>query len=413
MATQRKIRLGVAGLGRAFSLMLPTLVADERITLVAGADPRAEARARFEKDFGGRGFATVEAMCETADIDAVYISTPHQFHRANVEAAARARRHVLVEKPMSLSLADCAAMIETAEQAGIAMVVGHSHSFDRPIARTREIIAGGVIGRLRMINALQFTDFLYRPRRPEELATDAGGGVIFNQAPHQVDNVRLIGGGRVKSVRASAGIWDASRPTEGAYSAFLTFEDGAFATLTYSGYAHFDTDEFSDWIAESGLRKDPARYGAARAALGGLSGEAELAFKSAQNYGGPRYAPPSPEADGGTRWHQHFGLLVASCEHGDLRPQPHGIVIYGDRERRFEELEPPRVPRSEVIDELYDAIFAGKTPLHGGAWALATMEVCFAILQSSREAREISLSHQCGLAAEYDTAASTGDHSPS
>ena len=67
----------------------------------------------------------------------------------------------------------------------------------------------GEIGGVRMINALQFTDFLYRPRRPEELMTEQGGGVIFNQAPHQVDNVRMIGGGRVKSVRAATGAWDA------------------------------------------------------------------------------------------------------------------------------------------------------------------------------------------------------------
>ena len=76
--TQRKIRLGVAGLGRAFTLMLPTLVGDERIVLAAGADPRAEARAQFERDFSGRSFETVEALCATPDLDAIYVSTPHQ-----------------------------------------------------------------------------------------------------------------------------------------------------------------------------------------------------------------------------------------------------------------------------------------------------------------------------------------------
>ena len=47
-----------------------------------------------------------------------------------------------------------------------------------------------------MINALNYTDFLYRPRRPEELDTAQGGGAVFNQAAHQVDIVRLLGGGR-------------------------------------------------------------------------------------------------------------------------------------------------------------------------------------------------------------------------
>ena len=80
-----------------------------------------------------------------------------------------------------------------------------------------------------MISALDYTDFLYRPRRPEELDTAAGGGVFFNQAAHQVDILRLLAGSPVKSVRCSAGAWDAKRPTEGAYSAHLSFADGAFA----------------------------------------------------------------------------------------------------------------------------------------------------------------------------------------
>ena len=106
-------------------------------------------------------------------------------------------------------------------------MVGHSHSFNGPILRTREIIESGAVGRPRMIHALNFTDYMYRPRRPEELDTAQGGGVMFSQAAHQIDIVRLLGGGRVKSVRAATGAWDAARPTEGAYSAFLAFEDGS------------------------------------------------------------------------------------------------------------------------------------------------------------------------------------------
>ena len=336
-------------------------------------------------------------MCADPDVEAIYISTPHQHHRANVESAARHGKHALVEKPMALTLADCEAMIEVCERAGVVLIVGHSHSFDAPIARARSIVASGALGRLRMIQALQFTDFIYRPRRAEELDTAQGGGVIFNQAPHQVDNIRLIAGGRARSVRAGAGRFDAERPTEGAYSAFLTFEDGAFATLAYSGYAHFDTDEFAGWIAESGYPKDPAAYGVARRNLRAVATGEEEAAKARQNYGGPAYAPPLGADDASLRHHQHFGLLIASCERGDLRPQPHGIGVYGDAERRFEPLSPPTIPRLEVVDELYGAIVERRAPLHDGRWAMATMEVCFAILRSAREEREIRLAHQCGL----------------
>ena len=80
---------------------------------------------------------------------------------------------------------------------------------------------------------------------------------MFSQAAHQIDIVRLLGGGMVKSVRAATGAWEKKRPTEGAYSAFLSFEDGTFATVAYSGYAHFDSDEFTGWIGEMGHAQGP------------------------------------------------------------------------------------------------------------------------------------------------------------
>jgi len=369
---------------------------DERIEIVAGADPRSEARARFEQDFAGRAYERVEDLCADPRVEVVYVSTPHQYHVENVAAAAAAGRHILCEKPMALTVADCAAMIEAARGAGVALVVGHSHSFDAPVRVAREIVESGVYGDVRMMSGMDYTDFLFRPRRPEELDTSKGGGVIYNQAPHQVDNVRFIGGGLVKSVRAVTGAWDASRRTEGAYTALLTFESGAAASITYSGYAHFDSDELVDWIAESGLPKNPDAYGAARRALDGGAGEAEHALKWQVNYGGPSYAgfDPAKAKPAAERLHQNFGLLIVSCDGADLRPTSKGVMIYDDRERRLVAAPVPPVPRREVIDELYAAVVHGIPPVHDGRWGLATMEVCFAILQSAREGREVTLNHQ-------------------
>jgi phthalate 4,5-cis-dihydrodiol dehydrogenase len=375
------IHLGVAGLGRAFSLMAPTLAADSRVRLVAAADPRAEARRQFEADFGGRGYATVEELCADPGVQAVYVATPHQFHAQHATLAAAAGKHVLVEKPMALTLGECRAMTAAARKHGVHLVVGHSHSFDAPIALTRKLIRDGAYGRLRMISAMMFTDFLYRPRRPEELDTAKGGGAVYNQAAHHVDIIRLLGGG-VKSVRAGTGAWDAARPTEGAYSAFLALEGGAFATITYSGYAHFDSDEFCGWVSEGGQRKDPNAYGAARRALVGD----EMQVKNARNYGGAQFARPAA-----TLLHQHFGVIIASCDKADLRPLPDGVLIYADNEKRLEPLPPPKVQRAEVIDELHAAVVEGKAPLHDGDWGTATMEVCLAILRSAKEQKEVAL----------------------
>jgi phthalate 4,5-cis-dihydrodiol dehydrogenase len=314
-------------------------------------------------------------------VDAVYVATPHQLHAAHAKLACAHGKHVMIEKPMALSLDECRSMIEAARRAGVQLLVGHSHSFDAPILRTRAILEKGTYGAPRMISALDFTDFLYRPRRPEELATEAGGGVLYNQAAHQVDIVRLLAGGKARSVRAHTGAWDPARPTEGAYSCQIGFENGVFASLVYSGYAHFDSDEFMGWIGEMGQKKNPQAYGATRKALRGN----ELSLKARRNYGGKDFKATRPVA------HQHFGLFLVSCEKADLRPLPTGVMVYGDRGRRLHRLAAPKVARREVIDELYGAVVEGRPPLHGGEWAMATMEVCLAMLRSARENKEILL----------------------
>ncbi len=397
--TERKLRLGVAGLGRAFTLMLPTFSRHPRVELVAAADPRADARQTFAQDFGAKVYSSVEELCEDRDVEAIYVATPHQLHARHVAIAASKGKHVLVEKPMALTLQDCRAMVEAAHSCQVRLVVGHSHSFDDPIRRAREIVASGSVGNVRMISALNFTDFLYRPRRPEELVTASGGGVIFSQAAHQIDIVRLLGGGRVRSVRAATGSWDSARPTEGAYTAFLMFEDGAFASVVYSGYAHFDSDEFCGWVGELGRIKDPSRYGFARKTLQRVpSAEQEAALKNARTYGGAEYTSSGvSSANPESLLHQHFGLVLVCCDRADLRPMPTGVMIYDDLAQRLDVLPPPDVPRVGVLDELYEAIFLNRPPIHSGEWALATIEVCLAILQSAREQREIMLEHQVGM----------------
>ena len=388
--------MGVAGLGRAFTLMVPTFTGDARVELVAGADPRREARERFEAEFGGRAYDSVEALCGDPAVEVVYISTPHQFHARHVAVAAARGKHVLVEKPMAITLAECEAMVRAARDAGIKLLVGHSHSFNAPIRHAHAIIDGGSVGRVRMIAALNFTDFMYRPRRPEELDTASGGGVLFSQAAHQIDIVRLLGGGLVRTVRAATGAWDQSRPSEGAYSALLTFQDGAFASAIYSGYGHFDSDEFCGWTGEMGQPKDPAGYGSARRMLRAMSSaDEEIALKNARAYGGATYSASSPASV--PPLHQHFGPIIVSCERADLRPLPTGVMIYGDEAQRLDPLPAAAVPRAEVIDELYEAVVLDCRPLHSGEWALATTEVCLAMLQSAREQREVALHHQIGL----------------
>jgi phthalate 4,5-cis-dihydrodiol dehydrogenase len=132
-----------------------------------------------------------------------------------------------------------------------------------------------------------------------------------------------------------------------------------------------------------GQPKPAESYGSTRKAL--QRAPDEVGLKASRNYGGPEFQQAEPVA------HQHFGVVIASCEKADLRPLPTGVMIYGDAEKRLEPLPAPEVPRREVIDELYGAVVEGRPPLHSGDWATATLEVCLAMLTSARQGREIRL----------------------
>ncbi len=382
------LRLGVIGLGRAAAQMLPSLLAHPGVRVTAAADPNPEARARFEAELGGRSVASAEELCADPQIDAVYIASPHQYHVGGALLAANAGKHLIVEKPMALSLEECRAMTDAAERNGVVLIVGHSHGFDPASMMIRRLVHSGAVGPLRMITNLNFNDFLYRPRRPEELDTARGGGIIYNQIPHMIDVARTVHGGPLRSVHAVTGIWDAARPTEGAMTALLEFTDGVPASLTYSGYDRFDSDEFSGWVGENGNPRRPAHGAARRTIRSYETTEREVRARAERGFAGVGL-----HRAGGPMHMPHFGLLIVSCEGADLRPSPDGILIYDDDGVR-EELAPPAraYPNKDgVIDEFYDAVVTGTPALHDGAWGTATMAATFALAQSAAERRPVLL----------------------
>ncbi|MFD0668966.1 Gfo/Idh/MocA family protein [Ramlibacter sp. MAHUQ-53] len=396
-APANPIRLGVLGLGRAFTLMLPTLSRDPRVRMVAAFDPRAQATAAFARDFGGTPHASPEALCADPQVEWVYVATPHQLHAQHVALAAAHGKHVLVEKPMALGLDDCTRMIDACARAGTRLVIGHSHSFNAPVLLARRLIDSGRHGAVRMVHAMNFTDFLYRPRRPEELDTAQGGGVVFSQAAHQVDIVRLLAGGLATAVHARTGRWDPRRPTEGAYTALVDFEGGAVANLTYNGYGYYDSDALMDGIGELGRPKARGAHQATRQKLAAAADEAaEARQKAERNYGGSAYVPDTGEPPAAF---QHFGPVIVSCDGADLRLTPHGVEVHDAQGVRLERVPVPAVPRSEVIDELWSVAREGAAPVHGGEWSRATMEICLALLASARDRRTIELRQQVAIGA--------------
>jgi phthalate 4,5-cis-dihydrodiol dehydrogenase len=383
------IGLGIAGLGMAGAVMVQAAAAHNGYVLRAAADPHPAPRAAFARDFNAAVYEDVGALCADPVVEVVYIATPHQFHAPHAILAAEHGKHIILEKPMALTLADCDAIIAAVERAKVHLIVGHTHAFDPAVRVMHLLIATGGLGRLGTIHSFNYTNFLYRPRRPEELDTARGGGILFNQVPHQVDIVRLLAGGLVRSVRAQTTALDPARPTEGGCAALLQFDNGVAASLVYSGYDYFDSDEWHFGISERGAPKT-IDHGAARRALMNTADETRARTETfaygSSNAGLPPHQP-------------HFGITIATCQRGELRAAADGLILYDVRGASPLEIDRGTgIPgRREVLDDMRDALRGGIPPIHDGRWGKATLEVALAIQQSAAEAREVDLKHQVAV----------------
>ena len=402
MTTQsRTLNVGVVGLGVAAGMVVPAVAAMPNMRLVAGADVNPRSLDIFRERTGAKTYDSIEALCDDPEIEAIWIATPTTLHCPHVILAAERGKHVIVEKPMAVSLDEAQRMLAAAERNGVQLVCGGSRSSSAAVRKMREVVRSGELGRVRAMTTWSATDWLLRGRRPDELDATQGGGVAYRQAPHQVDSVRLLGGGLVRSVRGTTGQWMPPRDTApGYFSAFLEFEDGTPATLVYSGYGYFMASELFDpgtsGPAAPGLE---GRVRARREIKTGSRDEADVKEErglSAQR-GNLAEAGSGPTGRSGSRFLADLGLLVVSCELGDMRQAPEGIYVYSDDGTKVVPAPEDRGREAPELNELYGALVSGRPILHGGAWGLATLEVCLALMQSAREHREITLQHQVAV----------------
>ncbi|HLZ70369.1 MAG TPA: Gfo/Idh/MocA family oxidoreductase [Dehalococcoidia bacterium] len=388
----RPLHVGIAGLGMAGAGIVNTLAALPQIRLVAAADPRAPALAAFRERFRGHGYQSLEGLCADPKVEAVWLATPTHLHCEQAIALAEHGKHVVVEKPLAVSLEECERMIAAAERNGIALIAGGARSFEPAFAGMRRIIASGRLGRLGGLTTWAFLGWMLRPREPHEVDVSRGGGAVYNQAPHAVDVLRLLGGGLVRSVRAMTGEWLPERPCPGYFCAYLEFEDGTPATLVYNGYGYLHAWELLPW-GETPQRQAAAERASAYRRQLRLGTADEYAARERLRFGG---LPERPAAErGGTdSWTPgDAGLVIASCERGELRQSATGLYVYDDDGRHDEPLPPGQSLRLNEVTELLAAI-GGRPALHDGRWGMATLEVVLAIMQSAAERKEIRLRRQ-------------------
>lgn len=223
-----RLRTAVIGYGKVAHLHAQALRSLPMSEFVAVCGRNAERAQAFAQQYGVAAFTSVHDMIEQADVQAVVICTPHPAHAAPAVEAAALGAHVLVEKPLASTLADCDAMIAAAEQSGVKLGVVSQRRFYEPVQRVRAAIDAGKIGRPALGTVVMYgwrDEAYYRsdPWRGQWIAE--GGGVLVNQAPHQLDLLQWLMG----PIDEVFGYWDnLNHPA-------IEVEDTAVAVLRFKG----------------------------------------------------------------------------------------------------------------------------------------------------------------------------------
>jgi phthalate 4,5-cis-dihydrodiol dehydrogenase len=406
-APTKTVRMGMVGIGVGGAEILPAMDSTPGIELYAGADINPTTRERFAERYPeAKVFDSIESMCEDPDLDAVWISTPNRFHAPHTIYALEHGKHVVVEKPMALSIEEAGAMNEAAAKYNRILAAGHTDSYSFHIRAMRRIIASGKIGNLSSVQAIAFTDWIVRPRSADEQDPAQGAGVVWRQTPHQVDSMRLIGGGLVRSVRGTTKADVGYRPFSTFYSAYLEFEDGTPAYIFHDGKGYFFTGELLN--GQQNTRYSSEQRKELRRAMNAGMRDDE-ADKQALRIGGEnagnQFTEPSASRAARFMGNPDAGIVLVSAERGAMRASPKGVYVYDEDGQHEVDLSANNTGvggrRGELV-EFHQAISEGKAPFHDGRWGMATLEVALAIMESAQTRKEIILSHQVAVPASYD-----------
>ena len=221
---------GVIGAGGiATRRTLPGAVESSRsATFVALMDVREEAAREAASRFGvPKVYATEEEMLADAEVQAVYIATPVNFHGRQIQAAARAGKHVLVEKPVTLTLAEGEKAVEACRKAGVLLGCGYMMRFHALHVAARDVIARGDLGRI-VAGRAQLT--CWYPPIPGAWRQDprtGGGGSLADMGSHCIDLLEFISGRRVASVFAMNQSLVQSYTCEDTSTVLLRMDNGA------------------------------------------------------------------------------------------------------------------------------------------------------------------------------------------
>jgi UDP-N-acetyl-2-amino-2-deoxyglucuronate dehydrogenase len=232
-----RLKTAVIGVGKVTELHAAALSRLGISQFTAVCSSHKEKADLFARKYNIRGYTDVSEMVKNEKIDAAIICTPHPFHRTPAIAAMEAGAHVLVEKPLASCLEDCDAMLAASERNQKQLGVICQRRWYRPVQRVRAAIDQGKIGRpvFGTVNILGWRDEAYYKSDPWRGSWEGeGGGVLVNQASHQLDLLQWFMG----EIEELYGIWsNLNHPyieVEDTANAIIRFKNGAVGNIIVS-----------------------------------------------------------------------------------------------------------------------------------------------------------------------------------
>lgn len=227
----KTVRIGIIGsgfMGRTSAETITRYLKNAELVAIAGGS-RAPALA---SEYHVQSEPSVEALIARSDIDAVFISTPHAAHAFEALAAARAGKHLLIDKPMATSVEDCDRIIAAAEATRAKVMIMFGQRFRTCNIEARRLVREGTIGKVRMIHEVMLASGGLASLPPWQ-SLPGNVGTFLGHAVHNIDRIRWISGAEVASVSAQVQR-DPQSGNEVSTMALLSLTSGAMATVWVS-----------------------------------------------------------------------------------------------------------------------------------------------------------------------------------
>lgn len=232
------LNVGIIGLGGVASSHCNAISTLDNVKVVAVADLIEDNRKKFMEKYDiPRGYKTHAELLEDGEVDAVAIVLGHQLHHSLTIDACRAGKHVLVEKPMALSLEHCDEMIAEADKNNVKLMIGYSQHFYGTSLKAKEILDSGDLGPLITAVCFMSKNWGYSWRRPQYRSRYHGGGMWITNGIHVVDRLCWFMASQAVSVSASIGTRAHYQASDDSATAFIRYKNGLAGVAVAVGYA--------------------------------------------------------------------------------------------------------------------------------------------------------------------------------